>query len=325
MNKKNLIILIISISLAMTGILKLINKSDNERKETNREVNQDEKLSYLPSEKESSTSSSEETKELMAVTKTIDSDAINLTKISTQNCYAFAPAGWANIESMQSVGFGYDAFSPDETSMASYGMVGLTGDFATFYGLNSAEKFIEVDLSNLGYTNFSWLNEAIDVGNDYKTRTFKAIEPQKNRPVTGIFLYRTWDLSDGGFIIVLRSAITTSDKWKENSALAFNVSLSMRCTAKLQPSSSPSASSNDEISDMIIDSYEKRQSTLDEASSEWSEGMLGYENVYSPSTGDHYWAPLDSKWETGPSGSGYYRVVNPTTGDVEKLENGFGY
>ena len=51
MNKKNLIILIISISLAMTGILKLINKSDNERKETNREVNQDEKLSYLPSEK----------------------------------------------------------------------------------------------------------------------------------------------------------------------------------------------------------------------------------------------------------------------------------
>ena len=51
MNKKNLIILIISISLAMTGILKLINKSDNERKETNREVNQDEKLPYLPSEK----------------------------------------------------------------------------------------------------------------------------------------------------------------------------------------------------------------------------------------------------------------------------------
>lgn len=318
MKRKKIIILIISIILVIGGALIFANKLNN------KEVNQSESPSDLSSEKENPINS-EENKKVSVAAKTINSSAINLTKISTQNCYAYAPAGWANIESMQSVGFGYDAFSPDETSMASYGMVGLTGDFASFYGLTSAEKFIEVNLSNLGYTNFSWLGDPVDVGNGYKTRTFQAIEPQKNRPITGIYLYRTWDLPDGGFIIALRSAITTTDKWKENSALTFNVALSMRCTAKLQSSDNPSVSSNDDVSDMIVDSYEKRQSTLDETSSEWSEGMLGYENVYSPSTGDHYWVPMDSKWETGPDGPGYYRLINPTTSEVEKLENGFGY
>lgn len=323
MRTKNLIILIILICLVGGGIFVLLSNTEN-KIEIDKEVNQNEPSSSLPPEEKTS-ANPEERKETEVKVKTIDSAAVNFAKISTQNCYAYAPSNWTNIENMQSVGFGYDAFSPDGTSMASYGMIGLPGDFATFYGYTSAEKFIESNLSTLGYTNFSWQSDPVDVGDGYKTRTFQAVEPQKSRPVTGIYLYRTWDLPDGGFIVGLRSAITYSDKWKENSALTFNVALSMRCSAKLQPSNSSSASSNDGISDMIADSYEKKQSTLDEASSEWSEGMLGYENVYSPSTGDHYWAPIDSKWETGPSGPGYYRVVNPTTGDVEKLENGFGY
>lgn len=318
MRTKNLIILIILICLVAGGIFVLLSNTENKKTEPS---------SSLPPEEEAPVSSekTEGTEGTAVKAKTIDSAAVNLAKISTQNCYAYAPSGWTNIESMQSVGFGYDALSADGTSMASYGMLGLPADFATFYGLTSAESVIESTLSTLGYTNFSWQSDPVDVGDGYKTRTFQAVEPQKSRPVTGIYLYRTWDLPDGGFIVALRSAITTSDKWKENAALTFNVALSMRCSAKLQPSNSSSASSNDGISDMIADSYEKRQSTLDEASSEWSEGMLGYENVYSPSTGDHYWAPLDSKWETGPDGPGYYRVVNPTTSDVEKLENGFGY
>ncbi len=309
MRTKNLIILIILICLVAGGIFTLLSNTENKKEE----------------EAPASSEKTEGTEGTAVKAKTIDSAAVNLAKISTQNCYAYAPSGWTNIESMQSVGFGYDALSADGTSMASYGMLGLPVDFATFYGLTSAESVIESTLSTLGYTNFSWQSDPVDVGDGYKTRTFQAVEPQKSRPVTGIYLYRTWDLPDGGFIVALRSAITTSDKWKENSALTFNVALSMRCSAKLQPSNSSSTSSNDGISDMIADSYEKKQSTLDEASSEWSEGMLGYENVYSPSTGDHYWAPLDSKWETGPDGPGYYRVVNPTTSDVEKLENGFGY
>jgi len=319
MSIKKIIILIVLICIGGFFIIGNFYVPENEN--NNKEVNQTEPSSSSPSEAKAPANSKETTAEI----KTIDSAAVNLVKISTQNCYAYAPSNWTNVENMQSVGFGYDAFSPDETLMASYGMVGLPGDFATLYGYTSAEKFIEINLSNLGYTNFSWQSDPVDVGDGYKTRIFQAVEPQKRIPVTGIYLYRTWDLPDGGFIIALRSAITTSDKWKENSTLTFNVALSMRCTAKLQSSNTPSTSSNDETLDMIVDSYEKRQSTLDEASSEWSEGMLGYENVYSPSTGDHYWAPLNSKWETGPDGPGYYRVVNPTTGDVEKLENGFGY
>ena len=226
---------------------------------------------------------------------------------------------------MQSVGFGYDAYNPDQSLMASYGMVGVPGDLVYFYGYTSAESFIEAMFLTLGYTNFSWQGNSFDVGDGYKTRSFQANEPQ-GRSVTGLYLYKTWDLSDGGFIVALRSAITYSEKWEENSALTFNVALSMRCTAQLQQrSGTSSVTSNDEISDIICSSYEERQATLDKASSEWSEAMLGHENVYSPTTSERYWAPLESKWETGPQGPGYYRLVNTTTGEVEKLERGFGY
>ena len=49
---------------------------------------------------------------------------------------------------------------------------------------------------------------------------------------------------------------------------------------------------------------------------------MGYENVYSPTLGDHYLAPLNSYWEGGPEGGGYYREL--PGGGVEKLLDGFG-
>ena len=57
-------------------------------------------------------------------------------------------------------------------------------------------------------------------------------------------------------------------------------------------------------------------------SAKWQEAIMGFENVYSPSTGEHYEAPLTSEWDTGPEGPGYYRDL--PGGGYEKLEPGFG-
>ncbi len=57
-------------------------------------------------------------------------------------------------------------------------------------------------------------------------------------------------------------------------------------------------------------------------SENWSEAILGYENVYSPSTGEHFMAPLNSYWAGGPEGGGYYREL--PGGGYEKLSDGLG-
>jgi hypothetical protein len=110
-------------------------------------------------------------------------------------------------------------------------------------------------------------------------------------------------------------ADTASDLWDAKGASAMYSAISLRCVTQLRPATSsvdlegsdPSSSSdNPEVS----------------LSDKWQEAIMGYENVYSPSTGDHYEAPLTSKWESGPNGAGYYRSV--PNGGYEKLERGFG-
>ena len=49
---------------------------------------------------------------------------------------------------------------------------------------------------------------------------------------------------------------------------------------------------------------------------------MGYENVYSPSTGEHFEASQSLYNETGPDGPGYYRSTG--TNSYEKMERGFG-
>ena len=50
------------------------------------------------------------------------------------------------------------------------------------------------------------------------------------------------------------------------------------------------------------------------------EAMMGFQNVYSPSTGQHWEASYSDYNATGPDGPGYYRHVGNS---YEKLNEGF--
>jgi hypothetical protein len=52
------------------------------------------------------------------------------------------------------------------------------------------------------------------------------------------------------------------------------------------------------------------------------EAMMGFQNVYSPSTGQHWEASYSDYNATGPDGPGYYRKVG-SVGGYEKLSEGF--
>jgi hypothetical protein len=57
-----------------------------------------------------------------------------------------------------------------------------------------------------------------------------------------------------------------------------------------------------------------------ELSTKREEAMMGFQNVYSPSTGQHWEASYNDYNPTGPDGAGYYRRVGNS---YEKLNEGF--
>ena len=50
--------------------------------------------------------------------------------------------------------------------------------------------------------------------------------------------------------------------------------------------------------------------------------MMGFQNVYSPTTGEHWEASYSDYNATGPDGPGYYRKVG-SVGGYEKLSEGY--
>ena len=79
----------------------------------------------------------------------------------------------------------------------------------------------------------------------------------------------------------------------------------------------------DEISDMIMDSWEKRSNSYDIISQKQSDATLGYERVYDTQTGDIYKADsgfIDNDW------NGRYESVTddmynqPISGYIEKVD-----
>src|SRR4051812_32648693 len=64
--------------------------------------------------------------------------------------------------------------------------------------------------------------------------------------------------------------------------------------------------------------YDYQQQVYDEAMDDWSDQVLGYEDVYSPSEDQVFEAPYDSYDEYGPDGPGYY--MEDSSGYTEYLE-----
>jgi len=240
--------------------------------------------------------------------KTINDTAIQLIPKQTGFCEALAPADWSFVSNMESTGA--DLFSPDQSQHAGWGISAVYT-----YMYPDVDSFLT---TWLGYA----FTGSFDTGNITLGSSLELYEGFIQRDFTtstgrkGVAIYKTYNFGDPSmYVVSVYMADAVSDQWSTQGATPFSVALTIRCVSQLRPatsgvdlpSSDPSSSSdNPEVS----------------LSDQWTEAIMGYENVYSPTTGEHYEAPLNSKWETGPEGSGYYRSL--PGGGYEKLERGFG-
>ena len=233
----------------------------------------------------------------------IDVQSIQLTIKEAGYCKALAPEDWVFTSLPPYVGA--DLFSPDQSSHAAWG---ITSIYKALYP--TPQSALVYLLGAMGYKNAILVDQPFDVGYGFTNLSFTSSIGRQ-----GQLFFKTYDMDPNFYVISVYLGATTNENWEINGPEATTAAVSIRCVSQLRP---VSAQFNLDLSDPS-DPADNPEVDLSE---KWSEAILGFENVYSPSTGAHYLAPLESYWETGPDGGGYYRSL-PDSG-YEKLEYGFG-
>jgi len=233
---------------------------------------------------------------------TIDPQATRLVEKSVAYCKALAPEDWSFSSTPPYVGA--DLFSPDKRIHAAWGIAGI---YKSLYPTDdSALNY----LLNMVYRGFTLTGTREDAGYGFWGREFNTGIGMK-----GQLIYKIYDFDPSFYVISVYMAATDVNLWETRGAQALSAAISIRCVSQMRPSTENldlgSANPSDPSSNPEVDLSEN-----------WTEAIMGYENVYSPSIGEHYLAPLNSYWETGPEGGGYYREL--PGGGYEKLLDGFG-
>ena len=235
--------------------------------------------------------------------KLIDDSAINLVEKSSGYCKALVPSDWSFTSVSPYVGA--DAWSLDNGSHAAWGIAAIY--YALYPDPLSALTYL---VTAVGYQGITFVAEPVEIGSGFQSVEFTSDVGRR-----GQILYKVYEMDPTFFIISVYLGATLDEEWEQNGAQALTAAISIRCVSQLRPSTSG----------VDLDSSDPSSSQDNpevDLSEEWSEAILGYENVYSPTTGEHFMAPLDSYWATGPDGGGYYREL--PGGGYELLEDGFG-
>lgn len=246
------------------------------------------------------------------VAKVINSTAVNLVEKKFGYCRALAPKDWSHLTNDTATGA--DLFSPGKTIHAGWGISPVnTGNYPP-YSFPSITSFLKYWLGYAFTGKFSGnsitLKSTHSLSYGFVERDFTTTTGRK-----GTIIYKTYNFGSSTYVVSIYMADTTSSLWSSKGAQALYSAISIRCVSQARPSTSSTSLSGSDPSS----SSDNPEVSL---SDKWTEAIMGYENVYSPTTGEHYEAPLDSYWATGPDGGGYYRSV--PGGDYEKLKPGFG-
>jgi hypothetical protein len=233
---------------------------------------------------------------------TINVLAARMVEMKAGNCIALAPADWSFASTPPYAGA--DLFSPDRRMHAAWGIAGI------YKALYPTDESALNYLLNMVFRGFTLTGSKEDAGYGFWSREFIAGTGQK-----GQLFYKIYDIDPSTYVISVYLAATDADLWANQGAQALSSAISIRCVSQLRPATagvdSGSANPSDQSANPEVDLSEN-----------WTEAIMGYENVYSPSIGEHYLAPLNSYWATGPDGGGYYREL--PGGGYEKLLDGFG-
>jgi hypothetical protein len=233
---------------------------------------------------------------------TIEPLATRLVEKRAGYCVALAPEDW-NFASIPPYA-GADLLSPDGQVHAAWGIA------AIFKSLYPTDDTALNYLLNMVYQGFTLTGTKEEAGYGFWSREFNTGLGKK-----GQLFYKIYDFDPSFFVISVYMAATDEDIWETRGAQALSSAISIRCVSQLRPATADvdleSADPSDPSANPEVDLSEN-----------WTEAIMGYENVYSPSIGEHYLAPLNSYWATGPDGGGYYREL--PGGGYEKLLDGFG-
>lgn len=265
--------------------------------------------------------------------KTINDTAIELVNKTSDrgNCSGLAPKDWAIVSDQYGLEAGLS--SPDLTTFASWTVPWSLKSLLAWAGhaeLAEEENFLKVGLcvanfadragvasleycGNGGdYKNVS-LGSASSKLNGYYQREYSLTNNAMKKELKGQIIYKNF--SSGDVLLYLaRMGSTVKSDWDNKGALAVDSAISIKCSVNTMGVTTGSSSVPSGIDRKKDDS----EITL---SDKWQEAIMGYENVYNPSTGQHWQAPTSSYWETGPQGAGYYYQSG---NDLTKLSRGFG-
>ena len=236
----------------------------------------------------------------------INDVATQMVAKSSGYCKALAPTDWTIVADGN--GRGVDLANTNQTQGAGWFIAPV---ISALYG--EPDTAIPTVMQQIGNPNYTFTDSGKTIDGGFTMRNFTATIAGKS--VKGTAIYKKYPVDDSGYVLSYYHGIAESNIWDQVGATPMSVAISIRCTAQYTPSTSDGFSSSGSSS--VSDTSDK----LD-MSEKWQEAIMGYENVYSPSTGDHYEAPLNTYNETGPDGAGYYRSTG--TNSYEKLERGFG-
>lgn len=241
--------------------------------------------------------------------KTVNNVAKSLKNFSVGYCKAVIPEDWTGVANSQ--GTGIDLYNNSKTEGAGWFIAPM---LTAVYG--EPDTAIPLLMSQLGNSNYVFTSDSKDAGYGFVMRDF-TMNTADGKSIKGTTLYKKYPVDSTGYVLSYYAGMTTTDIWDQSGASALSAAISIRCTAQYTPSSNDGFSSSTSVSDT-----RDKESVSDS----WSEqAILGYENVYSPSTGEHYQVPTTSYSDTGLQGQdpGYYRTVD-SNGTVERLETGYG-
>jgi len=233
----------------------------------------------------------------------IEQQGIEMVEKTSGYCKALAPADWSFTSVPPYVGA--DAWSPDRAGHAFWG---ITSIFKSLFP--QPETALNYLMTAVGYDGFQLTGIPVNLEGGFILQDFASSTGRR-----GQVLYKVYDVDPSFYIISVYGGATVNEAWSDLGGEAVSAAVSIRCVSQLRPSTAnvdvETADPSDPADNPEVDLSEK-----------WSEAILGFENVYSPSTGEHYLAPLGSYWATGPDGGGYYREL--PGGGYELLQEGFG-
>jgi len=229
-------------------------------------------------------------------------------------CSGLAPNTWAVSGAENNVAIGIDFLDNQMLEGATYMVANVpvaVVNGVDYYGNSTPARYIQGMLTTLGVSGFQYTSQGMTLPGGFVLVFWQGYT--RGQPVRGFAHYMTFP-STTGYIIALRYGFTPANQWAKGMYLVYDVAASARCQKRLFPVQNSGGYNSHSSASREPQGSKKDLGTL------WEETTMEFQNVYSPTTGQHWEASYDDYNPTGPDGPGYYRQVGNS---YEKLAEGF--